>query len=228
MSDPEFGDEAGRLAARIAQMDGEDRIAAACRGSANPAALRWLCEWAGLSAQHRVADVGAGLGGPAAWLRDTVGCTVVAGDPSPESIAGARDLFALDVVRADASASPFADGAFAAVWLLGVLSVVDDRSAALIEARRIGTTLGVLDYCSMTGREQHVGGSRFPTVDQLVTEVGDRWSHLEWAMADQPAPESWTRAADRAQAGVPRPASERAVAEAIEAGDLVPHVLAAR
>lgn len=224
-NDAEFVEEAAALVARIAAMRGEDRIAAACRGSANPAALRWLVDTLGLTRDHRLADLGAGLGGPAAWVRAMVGCEVVAADPSPAATAGALRLFGPPAVQAGAAAAPFADDAFEAVLLLGVLPVLDDRLAAVREARRVGRRVGVLDYCSTTGAAVAAGGSSFVTADQLTAEIGGAWEHVSAVRVDTPTPDAWARAAERAQAGVPEPPSEREVAEAIESGRLALYAL---
>lgn len=224
-NDAEFVEEAAALVERIEAMQGEDRIAAACRGSANPAALRWLVDTLGLTRDHRVADLGAGLGGPAAWVRAEVGCAVVAADPSPTATAGALRLFGPPAVQAGAAAAPFADDSFDAVLLLGVLPVLDDRLAAVREARRVGGTVGVLDYCSATGATVHAGGSSFVSADQLAAEIGAAWEHVSVIRVDTPTPDAWARAAERAQADVPEPASEREVVEAIEAGRLALYAL---
>lgn len=219
-ADAEFVDEAAELVERIAGMGGTERIAAACRGSANPAALRWLADALALAADHRVVDLGGGLGGPAAWLRNEVGCEVIAADPSPPAAAAVTRLFGLPSVQATAASAPFADGAFDVALLLGVVSVVDDRLAVIREARRVGARVGVLDYCSTTGSTLTAGGSDFPSAEQLAAELGAVWERVESVRVDAPTPDDWARAAERAQAGVPEPPSEREVAAAIEAGRL--------
>ena len=225
MSDTEFVDEAAELVRRIARLQGEDRVAAACRGSANPVALRWLAEQLDISHDAVVADLGAGLGGPAAWMRAHLGCSVVASDPSPTAAAGAHELFGLMTVQATAAATPFVSGGFGAVLLLGVLSVVDDRAAVMCEARRIGRSVGILDYCSASAETAHVGGSRFPTADELAAEMESAWGRIRVTRVDEPSPASWVEAAERAHAGVPRPSSEVDVVDAIESGRLVAHAM---
>jgi SAM-dependent methyltransferase len=228
VSDDEFVDQAGDLVDRIERMQGDDRIAAACRGSANPAALGWLADTLEIGAADLVADLGAGLGGPAAWMRSRVGCAVVAADPSPTAVDGARRLFGLLAAQSTASPAPFRDGAFDAVLLLGVLSVVEDRVAVLREAARVGRRVGVLDYCSTTAQECAVGGSRFAPAAVLAEEMALVWPQVRWQPVREPTPDSWQRAAERAHAGVPQPASEREVADAIETGRLAPHALVGR
>lgn len=228
MSDPEFEDEARELLCRIGRLHGEDRIAASCRGSANPAALGWLADTLALSSGDRVVDLGAGLGGPAAWMRSYIGCSVIASDPSPAAVAGAHQLFGLVTVQATAASTPFAVDGFDAVMLLGVLSVVDDRTSVVREARRVGRRVGVLDYCSASTETLCVGGSRFPSIDELTSELASAWDQVSVMRVDGPTPASWDRAAERAHDGVPQPSSEREVVDAIEAGRLVAHALVGR
>ena len=228
MSDAEFVDEAEELVHRVARLEGDDRIAAACRGSANPAALRWLAEQLELSRGRLVADLGAGLGGPAAWMRSHRQCHVVASDPSPTATAGAHELFGLAAVQATAGSAPFVTGTFDAVLLLGVLSVVDDRASVVREARRIGRAVGILDYCSASTEPVRVGGSRFTTADELTAETRSAWTEVRVMRITEPSPASWVRAAEHAQAGVRRPSSEVEVVDAIEAGRLVAYALVGR
>ncbi len=224
----EFVDAAGALIGRIAAMDDADRIAAACRGSANPAALRWLADTLQLTPEDVVVDAGTGLGGPAAWLRAEVRCAIVAADPSPTAAAGARQLFGLPAVQAPAAPAPFADRAFDAVLLLGVLSVVDDRATVLREALRTGRRVGVLDYCSTSADTVHAGGSAFAPPEQLAGELRQLWTHVDLVRVDAPTPAAWNQAAERARAGVPQPDSEREVVDAIESGRLTLHALVGR
>ncbi len=98
VGDVEFDVEAAALADRMAAMDIDDRIAAACRGSANPAALAWLAEELSIAPTTKVGDLGAGRGGPAAWLQRRWGCSIVAVEPAQGAVMGAQRLFDLVVV----------------------------------------------------------------------------------------------------------------------------------
>lgn len=93
MSEGEFTTLAARAARRLEGVDRADAVAAACRGSADPAALAWLAEALQLSSDDVVVDVGSGLGGPAAWWSDRYGATVISLDASEPAVAGARRLF---------------------------------------------------------------------------------------------------------------------------------------
>jgi SAM-dependent methyltransferase len=169
-----------------------------------------------------------GLGGPAAWMRSYIGCSVVASDPSPEAVAGAHRLFGLVTVQATAASAPFAVDGFDAVLLLGVLSVVDDWTSVVREARRISRRVGVLEYCSASAETLCVGGSRFPTADGLAAELATAWDEVRVLRVDEPSPASWDRAAERAHDGVQQPNSEREVVDAIESGKLVAYALVGR
>jgi SAM-dependent methyltransferase len=161
-------------------------------------------------------------------MRSQIGCRVIAADPSPAAVSGTCRLFGLPAVRATAASAPFADDAFDAVLLLGVLSVVDDRTSVIREARRIGRAVGVLDYCSTSTETLCVGGSRFPSPEALTAEVASTWPEVIVRRVDEPTPPAWDRAGERAHAGVARPRSERDVVDAIESGRLVPHALVGR
>lgn len=81
-------------------------------------------------------------------------------------------------VQATAASTPFAVDGFDAVMLLGVLSVVDDRTSVVREARRLGRLVGVLDYCSASSETLCVAGSRFPSVDELTAEMASAWEQV--------------------------------------------------
>jgi ubiquinone/menaquinone biosynthesis C-methylase UbiE len=226
MSDDEFDRQAAAIAEQIPKLPDIDRIAAACRGSANPAALAWLAENLTLQTGTTVVDLGLGLGGPAAWFADRYGCDVVGLDPMEGAARGARDLFGLTVVRADSAGLPFRSDAFDVSLLLGVVSVVARPDAVLAEAARVSRRLGVLDYCSTRGSDLSVGGSHFPTPDALASAVeAAGWTLRQATSVSTPPPESWSHAAD--EIDVPVEPDEAEVGRAIEAGDLVPHLLVA-
>ncbi len=82
-------------------------LPAACRGSAQPGALRWLLEHLDPTAATRMLDCGAGVGGPAAFAAAEVGVTPVLTEPESGACRAARRLFGLPVVQAG-SELPFA------------------------------------------------------------------------------------------------------------------------
>jgi SAM-dependent methyltransferase len=234
VGDAEFSLQASAIADVVEGWPLDLRIAAACRGSGNPAALAWIAESIGLTARSLVVDVGGGIGGPAAWVADRFGSRLVALDPSWPAPRDARHLFGLPTICAGADALPLRADAFDAALLLEVLSVVDDPSAALAEARRVGARLGVLDHCSTTGRTVEAGGSRFRTPEALAALVADAgWDVDELTEIGVTAPARWSTAADEAErsasgsAGEAEP-SENEVVSAIESGRLRLWALAAR
>ena len=167
VSEAEFEDQAGELVERIELLDGEERIAAACRGSANPAALQWIADTLSISSEHTVADLGAGLGGPAGWLRQQAGCDVIASDPSWPALDGARRLFGLRAIQATADASPFGDDSRDVVLLLGVLSV--ERAFASIGWTTVVLVGGMIPLSTA----MRVTGAAESLAEQIVDLVGD-------------------------------------------------------
>ncbi len=148
MSDTEFGDQAADIGSRISELAQVDQIAAACRGSGNPVALAWLAENLALSHVTDVVDLGAGVGGPSAWMRRRYGCTVIAVEPEEQAARAASSIFGLPIVVASADMTPFGADMFDAALLLGVASVVERPESALGEAHRIAA----LSDCWITAR----------------------------------------------------------------------------
>lgn len=109
---------------------------------------------------RRLADVGGGTGNYALALKQEGWMPVVV-DRSPEMLARASAK-GLETVEADAQRLPFADESFDAVTMISMLHHVENRGAALAEARRIlvpggrlvlkgyagedASTLWILDY----------------------------------------------------------------------------------
>lgn len=225
MSDDEFGEQAAHIVAQIADLTMDEQIAAACRGSGNPAALAWIAENLRLGPASVVVDLGAGLGGPSAWMRARYGCTVIAVEPEAPAAHAARSIFGLPTVVSGADAAPFGDDTFDSALLLGVVSVVDDAGSALAEARRIAGSLGLIDYCA-TGREVvPAGGSTFRTADQLRELVDRSWRITQFAPVGVDPPDTWADAADEVESE-PDP-NEAEVVAAIEGGLISPVMLVA-
>ena len=225
MSDTEFGEQAASIAAQIPELPSEDRIAAACRGSGNPVALAWLAENLQLNESATVVDLGAGLGGPAEWMRARYQCTVIAVEPEPQAAAAGSSLFALPTVVAAADAAPFVDDSFDATLLLGVLSVMSDPGAALREAARLAGSLGVLEYCSTGADPVRAGGSIFPTRQGLCDWVASMFRIDEVAAVSIDAPYRWVDASDAVD--VDSDPDEGEVARAIDDGRIAPFMLVA-
>jgi SAM-dependent methyltransferase len=198
----EFDVVAGWTEEAVAELGQEYAIAAACRGSGSPAALRWLADQLGVRPGVRMLDAGSGVGGPAAWLADRYGVAPVCAEPMPHAAAASRRLFGLPAVAAAAQALPFADGRFEVAWCLGVLCTTTGKDAILSELRRVlcpGGRLGLLIYAATGPLTEPPVGNDFPAETDLRSLLtGARFSITAAAdAADLPAPpQSWARHAD--------------------------------
>jgi SAM-dependent methyltransferase len=103
--------------------------------SASPSVLRPLREALAGAPGRRLADIGGGTGNYALALREE-GWDVVVVDRSTEMLAHAAAK-GLETVEADAQRLPFGDESFDAATMISMLHHVEDREAALAEARRI-------------------------------------------------------------------------------------------
>jgi hypothetical protein len=107
----------------------------------------------------------------------------------PQACQGARDLFGLTAIQADACRIPCADSSFHHAWSLGTLcTTTTDRPAWLAEWSRVldrGGRLGVLVLASMGRTFGIPEGNSFPSLAEL-----DRL----WAGAGfYPVRQRWTR-----------------------------------
>jgi SAM-dependent methyltransferase len=168
----EFDTVAAWTADVAAALDPAYRIPAGCRGSGSPGAMRWLLERLKPEPGHTFVDVGAGVGGPAAFARRESGVRPLLTDPELGACRAARSLFDLPALQA-ASRLPIATGAVGSGWSLGVLCTVDDQPAFLAELRRVlrpAARFGMLVYCAAHPGELRLEppeGNRFPTVHAL-------------------------------------------------------------
>jgi sarcosine/dimethylglycine N-methyltransferase len=107
------------------------------------AAVDSLARRAGVDAASRVLDLCAGLGGPARFLANRRGSSVVALELHAGRAAGAARLNRLvkqrgvAVVRADATTLPFTTGAFDACLSQEALLHIADKPAVLRECHRV-------------------------------------------------------------------------------------------
>jgi ubiquinone/menaquinone biosynthesis C-methylase UbiE len=143
-SDDAMDDEFGTVAewtAEVAESLGQEyRIPAACRGSGRPSALDWLLAGLDPHPGDVMIDIGAGLGGPAAYAAERTGLQPILAEPEFDACRAAARLFGSPVVQADATALPFADGSASHAWCLGVLCTTsgpDAQRAILRELRRV-------------------------------------------------------------------------------------------
>jgi SAM-dependent methyltransferase len=120
-----------------------------------------LARRAAVTAAARVLDVGAGLGGPARFLASRHRCRVVALERHAGRAAGASRLTRrlglgtrVTIVRADATALPFAAGRFDACLSQEALLHVEDKAAVLAECHRTlvpGGRLAFTDWIAHGG-----------------------------------------------------------------------------
>jgi SAM-dependent methyltransferase len=190
---------------------GQDHfLPAACRGSGSPASLRWFLDRLGVTAQDRMLDCGAGVGGPGAFAQAEVGVAPLLTDPAAGACRAARRLFGLPVVQA-ASELPFASASFDVAWSLGVLCTVPDQRGLLAELRRVLTPGGRLGLLVFVARSlplsDQPSGNNFPTEDglrSLLAEAGLRVEDSATAADFQAAPAHWQERADAVDAELDR------------------------
>ncbi|MFI6299262.1 class I SAM-dependent methyltransferase [Nonomuraea sp. NPDC050790] len=203
----EFDDVAGWTADAVEQLGVRHAIPAACRGSASPAALAWLAEACELATGMRLLDVGAGVGGPAAWAAERFGVRPILLEPMPTARRAAQRLFGFPVIAADGRRIPLRAGSVDAAWCLGVLCTVRDKAAVLGEIHRVlkpGASLGL--SVVVARRPQTLlapDGNLFPTEDELTALLAEAGFDL-LEQVDQPkgAPLSWARRVEQVAAVV--------------------------
>ncbi|MGW9213478.1 class I SAM-dependent methyltransferase [Embleya sp. NPDC055664] len=199
----EFDAVAGWTADAVEQLGERYAIPAACRGSASPAALAWLAEACELNPGSVLLDVGAGLGGPAAWAARRFGVRPILLERMPAACRAATRMFALPVLMADGCRMPLRSESIDAAWCLGVLDTVQDKAALLGEIRRVlkpGASLGLL---VVVARDPWVSpvpqGNHFPAqweLSELLAGAG--FDLVEQIERPRDVPRSWSRRAARA------------------------------
>lgn len=124
-----------------------------------------------MSAGARLLGIGAGSGGPAAWVAKRFGVRPILLEPLPAGSRAAARLFGLPVVTADGRQIPLRTESVDVAWCLGVLCTIDDKAAVLREVHRVlvpGASFGLLVV--VAGDRQVAAppdGNHFPTQDEL-------------------------------------------------------------
>jgi demethylmenaquinone methyltransferase/2-methoxy-6-polyprenyl-1,4-benzoquinol methylase len=119
--------------------------------AASPSVVRALQGALGGATGRRLVDIGGGTGNYALALREE-GWEPVVVDRSTEMLARAAAK-GLETVEADAQQLPFGDERFDAAMMISMLHHVEDRGAALSEARRILRAGGRLVLMGFTGED---------------------------------------------------------------------------
>jgi SAM-dependent methyltransferase len=175
-------------------------IPAACRGSGSESWLAWLADALQVQPGEAFLDAGAGLGGPAAWLREHRAAAPVLAEPMEGACVSARRLFKMPTVAAWSEALPFRDQAFDGGWLLGVLCTTTHKPRVLGELRRVlraGSRLGLLVLVKVV---EEIGeapeGNEFPTHESLRADLTAAGFTIESTMNTAtlpPADAEWKR-----------------------------------
>ena len=120
-----------------------------------------LATAAGVTASSSVLDIGCGVGGPALWLAEHVGCSVTGIDLVASSIAEATSRAEArgladkaQFLEANALAIPLDDESFDVVWGQDAWCHVPDKAALLAEVRRVlrpGGTVAFTDWLRGSG-----------------------------------------------------------------------------
>ncbi len=172
-------------------------VPAGCRGSGGPAAMTWLLDRLPELPGETLLDIGAGIGGPAAFARERYGATVVAAEPEAEACEAARTLFGLETVCASATELPLESASFGVAWCVGVLCTIPDQDGALREIARVlrpGSHLGMLVYARTGPLDQQPEGNNFPALDGLegLYRAAGFDTVDQVALAELPSPpDSW-------------------------------------
>ena len=202
---------------------GDERFAGASTSVAMPQLVEELASLLADVRPGAVVDIGVGLGPASAWLRGRTGHAVFPVDPSAAGCGAAARLFGVPSARAVASALPIATASCEAAILNGIVSLLDDATAAFDEAVRVTRSNGLVAVADLVaaGHETVVtAGNVFRTGEELAAslerigcevihaaccEIGvGRWAPVQQRVHDEidrrfagrPGHAAWRRDAD--------------------------------
>jgi sarcosine/dimethylglycine N-methyltransferase len=150
-----------------------------------------LAQAAALRAEHHVLDVCSGMGGPARWLAHRIGCRVTGIDFTRSRVEGAVRLtrrvaleHRVDFQQGDATAMPFANGAFDAALSQEAWCHIPDKGALLAECARVIKAGGVIAFTDIVtlaplgaDAQQRLGAEMFitppPSIDAYQRLLGE-------------------------------------------------------
>lgn len=206
----EFGTLARWTHEAVRELGRRYAVPAACRGSGTPSALDWLLARLAPAPGDRMLDVGAGLGGPAAYARDRRGLRPVCVDPMRAACDATAALFGLPAMVGDAARLPFADTSFSAAWSLGTLCTTSSKGEWLAEMSRVlsvGAPLGLLVVVSTSATFRTSWGNEFPSEAELaglVSAAGFEVTDQAWSDDCPDADQSWREAEQAVEAAIRR------------------------
>jgi SAM-dependent methyltransferase len=155
-----------------------------------------------------LADVGGGMGGPAAFAAEHFKVRPVVLEPMTAACQAASDLFDMPALASDGGRLPLADSSADAVWCLGVLCTTPDKAGLVGEIARVlkpGATLGLLAFTSDQPRPEGAPeGNEFPSEAELPGLLGRFGLEVTGTIAaddlSDPADEAWRTRAEEAEA----------------------------
>ena len=112
-----------------------------------------LAKRAGIEPEHHVLDVCSGMGGPARWIAQQIGCRVTGLDFTLSRVEAARRLTArvkldqqVDFVYGDATAMPFSDPCFDVLISQEAWLHIPDKPKLISECARVVKSGGVIAF----------------------------------------------------------------------------------
>ena len=184
-------------------------VPGACRGSGTPSLLQWLLDGLVPAPGEPLLDVGAGMGGPAAFARASRGVRPLVADPSAAANDAARRLFSLDAVCAVGEQLPLADSVFRSAWCLGTVCTTPNHAELVGELARVVRPSGRVGLLVLVRAEgasfNPPSGNYFPTrphLEQLLARSGLGVLAARESSTLPEAPQAWRRSEDAVAARV--------------------------